>query len=1075
MKYHVLLSERNKDVYEIVKESFLYKQSVAINMPTGTGKSFIAMELIADNPDKKILYIAPTLAILKQLKYNMYEQGLLGDNSEAISIEELNKRISIYFPNLELKTYQWFYKRQTEGKLTHEDYHYLICDEYHHTGGFKWYVSFNEFKLEHSDTRYFGMSATSQRLDGEKTIFSFDDDIVYEYSLAEAILDGELPIPLYIDCGIRNYLRAISAEETIKEEFQEGEVKTNLLNEIETFKREIHSYQDIPDIFKKYISGNSKVLYFCPPSDNLNKKENTKKIYEIYDMRDKMFASIGSTQKYYISFSDYSDSEEEEEAFIMDDTDSLRVLYTVNKYNEGVHLEALNVLILGRGTSSVSLFYQQLGRALTAGKKSNVTPIIIDLVGNIHIYQEIVEEVRKEAIERVKCHAKLPKGKTLEEYMMQFQIVDYELEQESFINKLEKNIIDNRIAYYNNEVIKIVKQIIDYCETYKKWPNSVKKNHKNPTEVEILAHNLYAWIKSIGFTRNKNDFKYADVLVDGKSVRDILNDLQKEYSYINRTVRDKIEMIKEYCKTYNEWPKMHLKPKNEKEKISKHCYAWLNRNCYFKGDEFTYKDFLIDGKSAKEILDELYKEYAKTTRGSVFYHIEKVKQLKSYCETYEEWPRKIKNPKTEREVLSSNLGNWMIKRTSDEAEDWMIENSIDGNPIVEVLKELRDGYSSLIFVNRPYVVDKIEEIISYCNKYKEFPGRVGEPTNEKEILSDQIRLWLYNHGYLNENKDFQFAKVIIKDGKTAKEILDKLYKKYEHKIPGTPGYAKEKVKKIIKYCDKYEEFPVRTQKRKQTKEDKEANSLFNWLEKNNYFNVEIPFKFRDVKYKNRTLKEILDELFNKYANISKFDSLHVIQMALKIKEYCETYNKFPSRARKPKNGDRTQKEEESDQLYNWLYNHGFFGEDTFKYNDVMITSKLSVKSLLLYYYNIYMEKKNEEDAPITNIWQAKDSKNIGLSCYYYVVEYWVEKKKNNTAMMKYYLDALLMKLKQNLVNINAQELIMMLDFPKEERDKYFYQKYTEFSLQNQNDLAILYHALYEYSLNQIEFDVIRAK
>ncbi len=1075
MKYHVSLSERNERVYEVVKESFLKKQSVAISMPTGTGKSFIAMELIADNQNKKILYVAPTLAIIKQLKYNMYEQGLLGDNSTSISIEELNKRISIYYPNLELETYQWFYKRQTEGKLSSKDYHYLICDEYHHTGGLKWYVSFNEFRAEHPSARYFGMSATPQRLDGEKTIFSFDDDIVYSYTLAEAILDGELPIPIYIDCGIRNYLRAVSAEETIKEEFQEGEEKTTLLNEIENFKREIHSYQDIPDIFRKYIRGNSKVLYFCPPSDLLNKRENTKKIYEIYDLRDKMFGGIGLNQKYFISFSDYLDSASEEEAFIMDDSDSLRVLYTVNKYNEGVHLENLDVLILGRGTSSVSLFYQQLGRALLAGQKSHITPIIIDLVGNIHIYQEIVEEVRKEAKKRVKRHVKLPQGKTLEEYMLQFQIIDHELEQESFINKIEQNINDNRVAYFNDEVIKIVKEIINYCETYKKWPSVIKKNHKKPTELEIYSDRLYDWISRTGFTRNKNDFKYADILVDGKSVREILNDLQNRYSYINRTIIANIEKIRHYCETYKEWPKMYLKPKNKKEELSKFCYTWLNRNFYFKGDEFIYKDFLINGKTAKELLDELYNEYGKTTRGSIPYHIEKVKQLKKYCETYEEWPRNLENPQTKRDILSSQLANWMAKRNSDEAEEWMIKNSIDGKPIFEILKELRDNYSSLIFVNRLYVVDKIEEIIEYCRKYKEFPGRVSEPTTKKDMLSDQIRRWLYNHGYMNENKDFQFATVIVKDGKTAKEILDRLYKKYAYKIPGTPEYAKEKVKEIIKYCDKYKEFPVRTQKRKQTKKDKKANSLSSWLNKNNYLSPDEPFKFADVKFKSKTLKEILDDLFNRYGNISKFDSMHVIEMALKIKEYCETYNEFPARVRKSKTGTRTKKEEESYQLYNWLYNSGFFDNNDFKYNDVLITNELSVKSLLDYYYNVYMVKGNEEDVSITNIWQAKDSKNIGLSCYYYVVEYWISKNKNNEVMMKYYLDALEMKLKQHLIYINIGELVMILDFPKENRDQYLYQKYLEYSIQNQNDLALFYHALYEYSLKQMEFDVIRAK
>ena len=112
-------------------------------------------------------------------------------------------KIKIYYSKLQLHTYSWFHLYQTNGNLDNENYDYVICDEYHHTGGDKLYISFNYFKSKHKNTKYFGMSATPQRMDGQATMFSYDNDVVYQYSLTEAIVDGELGVPIYIDCGIR--------------------------------------------------------------------------------------------------------------------------------------------------------------------------------------------------------------------------------------------------------------------------------------------------------------------------------------------------------------------------------------------------------------------------------------------------------------------------------------------------------------------------------------------------------------------------------------------------------------------------------------------------------------------------------------------------------------------------------------------------------------------------------------------------------------------------------------------------------------------------------------------------------
>ena len=612
MEYNVSLSGRNKNVYVLVDNKLIVDDSCTIISAPGTGKSFISMELVSRNKDKDILYLAPTNAILNQYKRHMAEEGLLGD-VDCNDMDEINRRLKIYYPKLQLHTYSWFHKHQTSGDLNDKNYDYLICDEYHHTGGEKWYISFNDFKSVHKNTKYFGMSATPQRMDGQATMFSYDNDVVYEYSLAEAIVDGELPIPIYVDCGIRYMGEILKSRQTIKDEFPEGREKQKLLKEINEFIHNINCYDNLPKVFSKYIPDNSKVLYFCPPSNSQDRDNNTKAIYEAYDNRDKVFGDISSNIRYYMSFGEYKDSEKEEEEFINDNYLGIKVLYTVNKYNEGVHSENTNVLVMGRGTFSVPLFVQQLGRGLAAGKNNGERPIILDLVGNIHIYQEIVEEVRREVDKRISEGRTLPGNVSREEFMSKFEIHDLEISQKEFLDNLNSLIRDNRNMYYRSNILSWVNKIEEYCKNNGEWPKKgVKDKYVSESDL-TTSHQLALWLYTSGY--NKGEFKYKDI--KGENGELIINRL----NYLHVKYCDEVRMvnkIEEYCKNNGEWPKHHVKDKyvSESDLTTSHQLAfWLVNSGYNKG-EFKYKDIKDEnGFKIEDRLKELYSIYCSTTNG----------------------------------------------------------------------------------------------------------------------------------------------------------------------------------------------------------------------------------------------------------------------------------------------------------------------------------------------------------------------------------------------------------------------------------------------------------------------------
>ena len=63
------LQKHQQDAYKKVQNAYENGNKASVVIPTGCGKSFIALQLMVDNKDKNILFMAPTNAIKNQM-YN---------------------------------------------------------------------------------------------------------------------------------------------------------------------------------------------------------------------------------------------------------------------------------------------------------------------------------------------------------------------------------------------------------------------------------------------------------------------------------------------------------------------------------------------------------------------------------------------------------------------------------------------------------------------------------------------------------------------------------------------------------------------------------------------------------------------------------------------------------------------------------------------------------------------------------------------------------------------------------------------------------------------------------------------
>ena len=426
------LYEHNIEAFNRVLNAYNYgEDKVAILQATGTGKSYVALRLAYEYKDKKVLYISPSEAIIEHIKNIIDNNGL-----------DINRD----FPNLKFRTYQSLINLSRE-KIADLDVDLLITDELHHLGAPVWGNRINTIVDTHPNMLLFGMSAYNVRDRGtiyERDMTNPDTDelfsgkVVNYYDLCDAMIDGVLPKPIYRSA----YVRLYDYEKYLEDKIEEGNLSTKDYTEYKKLlldvKRKITNAPSIPDMVRKNIKNDGKYIYFCPPIT----EEDTNDIDTIMNEVKQWFDGY-DVVFYKTTSKDKTSGKLNREAFYNDrDLEGnsvkkkLRIMFAINQYNEGVHAPDVDGVILGRGTTSDIVYFEQIGRALAVKGKTKekyeeydsltrnelidiakgngidvsldmtkeeiidklLSPVIIDLTNNI----EFIEELENNLKNRVK-------------------------------------------------------------------------------------------------------------------------------------------------------------------------------------------------------------------------------------------------------------------------------------------------------------------------------------------------------------------------------------------------------------------------------------------------------------------------------------------------------------------------------------------------------------------------------------------------------------------------------------------------------------------------------------------------
>ena len=549
------LYEHNLDSFEKIKNSFDEGNNVVgIVHATGTGKSYNALELAYENKDKKILYVVPSNGIIEHVK------KIIDDNP--------NVDLEREFPNLEFRTYQSFINLSYE-EISEIDCDLLILDEFHHLGAPVWGARINTLIETHQDMKVFGMTAYTVRDRGtsyerdmalEEADELFSGNIVSRYDLCDAMIDGILPKPIYKSTHINLLEMERDLEERVNKlnvESKEYKEYIEILNDV---KRRINDAPSIPSILKKNVKPNGKYIYFCPPisQDGANDIETIKKqALEWF----KQFVP----EEDIVIYTSTSEMRElgvkNRDAFYKDVTldgekvnNKLRVMFAINQYNEGIHAPNIDGVIMGRGTSSDIVYFEQLGRALSVRGNTKekfqeyeilskedlinlcfsrdiliddslskeeiieklIAPVVIDLTDNYSFIKELENNLR-DRIKEVKENGLGNKREIkLSDATFDVEIENHDLYEMllSLRNRLQLSWMDYyELAkkYYEHHGDLLIPQKFKTINGYEYDENGFKLGDwlvAQKQKIDLLSFERKEMLNQIGFVQNVFEFKW---------------------------------------------------------------------------------------------------------------------------------------------------------------------------------------------------------------------------------------------------------------------------------------------------------------------------------------------------------------------------------------------------------------------------------------------------------------------------------------------------------------------------------------------------------------------------------------
>ncbi len=342
--------------------------------PTGWGKTWTTASIVDEY--KKVLYLYPTKAIRNTFLYAYY----------TLKFQEVQPYISgvILMSYAKLR----HFKDKEDFKLF-KGVDLIIADECDILGAPETARAVFDLLAIAKKAHFLGATATPERQDmvDEVALF-FDDHLISDYTLKDAIQDNIIQKPYYVTCcyddTAKDILAAFKKQSAIEVDkmshlhdkqwlgayFQAKQLECSNLLKMENVIPEELEKAGLSTNYQKFI------VFFSNYKD-LHEKENVVKGWfeTAFPNHKVQTLTVTVENKQTKKNVDKLDK-------LVPKDNTIHLIYTCNLVNMGYHVDTLTGIIMIRGTGSSHIFIQQLGRVLSTG--SAKPGIVFDVADNLH-------------------------------------------------------------------------------------------------------------------------------------------------------------------------------------------------------------------------------------------------------------------------------------------------------------------------------------------------------------------------------------------------------------------------------------------------------------------------------------------------------------------------------------------------------------------------------------------------------------------------------------------------------------------------------------------------------------------
>ena len=460
-------------------------------MATGMGKTILsALDVKGLNP-KKILFVAHRDLIIKKSK-ETFEYFMPHKKYGFYMGKDKDEKKDFIFASI-----QTLGKKKQLERFKKDNFDYIIVDEFHHVGAKSYNALVDYFKPKF----FLGLTATPNRTDNIDIMKFCGDNLIYE----KGLIDG---VNLKILCNF-DY-KGINDKYV---DYTKITWKGKKFDEIQ-LEKQLNKPKRATYVYENWLKHKQvRTLAFCASIDHC---EYMKGFFIDKGIRAVSVHSKSETNRTL--------------AIRMLNENKIDIIFSVDLFNEGVDIPAIDTILMLRPTESKIIFIQQFGRGLRKAKTYGKKFVrVIDFIGNHKSFLEKPAALFNFDVD-ANCLGKfvqdyndnklnLPDDSRVfyaPETIEFFTKLSLQIKKEEFVKHDPGNITEPISSQLHKSFVKMnIQKIFNYPQQGFSW-NNMKGHIRPKNKLGKYAKEQFIFVTLKKKDKLKSDLKYEDHFVNEK-------------------------------------------------------------------------------------------------------------------------------------------------------------------------------------------------------------------------------------------------------------------------------------------------------------------------------------------------------------------------------------------------------------------------------------------------------------------------------------------------------------------------------------------------------------------------------